>query len=308
MLLSDKSELFKKNYVKELNDYEIKEKEVIEINLNNTFGIEIEFANALLEKVKKEINNLNNNYDCKEEHFTKTNNKGTFGGEVATAVLKDKKKDWLELRNVLEILKNNNASLDHHCGIHIHVGNQVFNNPDTLIKFLYFWAIYEPEIFIFANGEYTHHRKFYNNKDFAEPVASYLKEGLPNIKTSDTFKYLIGDMSSNYYIKKIFYKKLVAFNMSYTFSTEYIKYNTTEFRVFNPTLDLNIIQNYTNFIFKMVDNLNNVDLNYLKELLSEEDTSFNKIFQMVDLVYTKDSDKNDCLKQIFYKTKKFEKN
>lgn len=121
------------------------------LNISATFGLEIEF---------------NGNYS-KELTIQKLDSeffKHGFEGyssiidsekvEVNSGILKDNKKTWLTLKEVLEIIKSY-GSIASNCSGHINIGTQILgSNTKSWLNFILIWACYEDIIFRFTSGEW----------------------------------------------------------------------------------------------------------------------------------------------------------
>ena len=232
----------------------------LELPKEDSFGIEIEMESA---KRKKIIQTF-------EEHYQKTSQKqqhtiaifkdkdneewalkydGSLddGIEINTPPMIDKNYNWQKLKSVLEILEKN-SKVGKNCSIHIHVGTQILgNNPEYWLNFVKIWATYENVIYRFLYGEHLTCRP--KILKFASPISPELCKVYEQLKTKKDLelKDIIEHLSKNKY-------HVVNFShINLGNCTQFTLGNTIEFRGQNGTSKIEIIQNYTNFIIKLLE-------------------------------------------------------
>ncbi len=146
-----------------------------------TFGLELEFENAMRDKIDKELNLIFSN----DEWRTKRDSSLKNGAEINSPILRDNKTTWKNLDKVCSIVEPL-ASIDKNSGGHIHIGTQVLgNNKETWLNFIKMWSVYENIIFRFAYGEFLTARP--NIKEYAKPLAKAFWQYYIKFKNDDAF-------------------------------------------------------------------------------------------------------------------------
>lgn len=266
-----------------------------EINIPETqFGIEIEFAGASFTEVKEEIKkkfgydqieNIANRYDVwkvvKEASVQKAKPYGEFeGGEINTPIFHNTKQDWDELKEVCTLLKNSkNIQINKDCSIHIHTDKSMYNILKEYINLIKLWIVYEPVIYRFGFGDMKTKRETLDN--FAKPYVGNenITFFLERLKYVDTLEEL---MQATRYERKN--------GLNLTNLTRNTK-QTIEVRIYNPTLNNEVIQNYTRF--------NENFLAYAKEENFDEEFIDYKLSKYKE-IYIEDEIKEDfeCAKEL----------
>lgn len=248
-----------------LDRYYLEYRDLLGFDINNTFGIEIEierFKGGVdeFEMFQQLINKIvgNNNWKTKND-ITLINGK-SFGREIASDILIDRRKTWLNIKNVCNFVSKWGVIGDK-CGGHVHVGAHLLgNNPLYWYRFLKLCSVYENVIYRFGYGEYLTHRPIIQYK--AKPVAllyasrlsimeSKLNGSLFEFLTSVDIKHIGTDSLKDYGIS--FWHMICDDN--YELYDDYNKFNehcTLEYRCPNGTLDYVIWQNNINFIVNLM--------------------------------------------------------
>lgn len=203
----------------------------IGISKEITFGCEIEFENALFDKVKEQIDNKLGSYWSFRLYKDKSvmSMDDDRGGKLSTPILTDTKENWDKLRIICDTLKANGAYTGINAGGYIQIGNNILDK-DSLNKLLIIWCIYEHVIYRFGYGEDLYPRS--SILLYAPPISEYL------------FNYLKdGDLShlSNSDCGGINPSLIKNFDMG-----------NIEFRCPNGTLDPVIWQNNVNLFTKLL--------------------------------------------------------
>ncbi len=287
----------KKDLLHFLKNYYVEYKPHLDISGDLTFGMEIE---CIIPK--------DNTYEHKKyTPFNLVAEKSVsrcYGYEFQSPVLCNNDFCWMVVRNTCEHLKLF-CKTNERCGGHIHFGANIFkNNSNYLRNLVYLWLAFEDIIYRFSNGEMLNTR--FSANIYAKPAIN-------------SFKYLLiqDEMFSN--VEKFFsvFKNTsrnlgINFNNYYAFyNHESLDKNTIEIRVPNGTLEEVIWQNNINFFSNLMltalrDDLDLLDL-YLKATETncyDEDLleqyghiKIDKALELADLIYDKNEDKFDFLKQ-----------
>lgn len=277
------------------------------------FGIEIEFAGASFEKVKTDIkklfvypieeqDNKVNKYDkwkvvkeaTVQNHISFTN---IEGGEINTPILHNTKQDWEDLKRVCTLLKNEkNIRINLDCSVHIHTDKSIYTTLKELTNLVKLWIVYEPIIYRFGFGDIKTKRNMLDK--FAKPYVGNenIKQLVEKINHVETIEEL---MQATRYDRK---NGLNLTNIIRDDKT------TIETRVYNPTLNEEIIQNYTrfnqNFLnYAKTENFDEEFINYKLDNYQEiyidnqlkED--FNQAQELMELIIKNEIDRLKLLRQ-----------
>ena len=240
-----------------LEEYYLELRNKLGISKDKTFGLELEFEKARLNKIEEELKKvgLEENWEVKKDLSIRN------GGEVASPILRDTESDWKTLEKVCDIL-DKNARIEGNCGGHIHVGIQALGtNKQAWINLINLWSTYENIIYRFAYGDSLNAR--YTIKKFATPIALKLKQDYKRLLKYESQGFL----ETRDILYTISYKRCQAINFyNVKLKEDELKNslnnkNTIEFRCPNGTLDPIIWQNNTNFFTKMLNYVNSTDYN-----------------------------------------------
>lgn len=275
VILSDISSSDKVNIIMLLKKYYLELRKSLGLNEDITFGLEIEFGDALIPAIEIEMNNIfgyDNWVMVPEDSFPN-------GAEINSPILTDNEKIWIDLSNVCDIVNSNAYVTDSTSG-HIHIGVQIFgNNPKYWRNFALLWATYENIIFRFLYGEYISHRSVIGK--YATPVALDFINNLDRIEDRSKMinaSYMFKVFDSGEDNVKLRRRKSINFtNVSKLQPYMYdrcSKMNTVECRVANGTFNPIIWQNNVNLIVKL--------MLYCKSDKFDEDVIMKRMRQMVE--------------------------
>ncbi|MEG2322046.1 MAG: amidoligase family protein [Bacilli bacterium] len=300
------------NFLMLLKQIKIKYKDNLNIPLNLTFGCEIEFELADYKQVKEALetlikkNKVQNWLLEKEEFVTKTDLTGVYGGEIDSPILNNTKDNWLELKAVCEMLKENKALALNECGAHIHVGTQILESPKAWLNFIKLWIIYEKIIYRFSYGLNELPR---TKIDFyAHPIGNSLFRSLKDIKYEQDLKIILNNICFQ-----------MPVGLNFNNASIYPKdKNTIEIRCPNGTIEPIIWQNNINFFIKLLMYANNPNFDndiidyHLKKYTTSQNvlSKFNQVYydealELSDLIFDNNLDKLYFLRQYFKGDKQF---
>jgi len=291
-----------KQFLLLLEKYYLEMRNVLGIDKNITFGMELEFIYASFEPINRNLKLINDSWYVKEEIIYDD------GGEIATPPLNDSSKNWYDFATACDIAKcySNYANK---CGGHIHIGSQIFeDNSNYWLNFILFWATYEHIAFRFGYGELLTGR--HQLLEYAFPVKDILNNAYILHSNKNSF---LKDI-----IKSINYGRNQAINFQNVKTPiinndkNFEENNTIEFRFFNGTYDSIIWQNNVLFAVKMLEYAKSSRFD-LELVCSRNDglfwkkfdlASYNKIYlrqalELADLIYTNNLDKIYFLRQYF---------
>lgn len=295
-MISDLSEIDRKQFLYELKDYLITYRYNLGVEKKQTFGVEIEFVGKNCDNLEKNISieQLQNfRYETKYDFNT---NK-TYGGEMVSKVLKDQMEDWKQLKEMCEFLVENNYLIDNRCGGHIHIGSQALSSSKALKRLIKIWSMFEDIIYYFSctGGNFRP-----SMESFASPLALKMRQILLN-------KNKINIKNIHEYFPD-YKRSAIDFTRTYDLRREK-RCNTIEFRCPNGTLDYIIWQNNINFFIKLLSRCNkggNFDIidKYIKEqkfatgnLNDYQKINIDKAIVLSDFIFNKEEDKKNFLKQ-----------
>ena len=301
----------RKQLATQISSFYIPYRDFLNLPLDLTFGVEIEYENLDRSIVDDYINKK---LDC---WLSKTDGSLVNGGEINSPILYDEKKYWLELKKICSFLKEHNANTCQNAGGHVHIGAQILGEEcATWRKFIKIYTIYENILFRFAYGEKLGPRK--KMYVHANPIAETLISKMWRFNRSKSIIELGQEYPSE--------TKRIALNLNHVLfeNMQEMENNTIEFRFPNATVEASIWQNNINTFAKMIlaAKSNNIDEEYLDKLLKEEDymllslnskkellakyngICFNQAIQFADLIFDNNLDKTLFLRQY---VKSFEK-
>ena len=280
------SKLEKKDLQKILDyigEYYLEYRNILGVNNNDTFGVEIENDSISKNDMNKKISQ----YDELKEWQAKYDPSIENGCEVISNVLYDTDSDWKKLYLMCQKMKD--GKIDDNCGAHVHVGAQIIDNEKTLLKFIRLWARYEKVFFRFTNGE------------FIRPRASIIKHATP---VADTFKKYFKSNKTGYFIlERESLDRCKAVNLSNVYKiNKYDFHNTIEFRTPNGTLNPIIWQNNINTFIKLLEYCKKVDELPFSDCKLTRYELYNKIYledalELCDTIFDNNLDKVYFLKQ-----------
>ena len=282
-----------------LNSFYLSLRDNLKLDKSVTFGVEIECEKSNNKKIKKDLDNLILN----DKWLVVPDASLTKGIEVVSPILRDNKRNWLDLENVCSVISKY-AIIDKKAAGHVHVGSHILGNErQSWINFIMLWSVYENIIFRFSYGEYLSVRP--SLKEYALPISSSLWYNYEKI--------LEYNISLKSMVDRIMYEKYSAFNLQNVKtenSNHFSEGNTIEFRCPNGTLNSVIWQNNVNFFTKLLlycrsKNFNNDIIFRRKKINLDEYNSliyYNEIFldqalELCDMIFDNNLDKLYFLRQ-----------
>lgn len=264
-----------------------------------TFGIEVEFIEALFDQVREHLEQMKGhsiqpNWEMHLERSVQTWNKeldALSGGEVVSPVLNDTEQAWKEIELVCKMLKERGANTGTTTGAHIHFGAQILgDDTNHLLRFIKLWLAYEDVILMFGYGEQKRARK--SMKEYAKPISNEL---LRVVKHPKEFERIISSLRGTKYHSINF------FNIrggAYDFG------NTYEVRSPDGTISPVLWQNYIYFFSKLFLYAKSPDYNddlinyWIKEFANNKsffsqrkEPGLEKIIELADIIFDNDQDK-----------------
>lgn len=237
------------------------------IDKDQTFGVEIEFADAKLSAVKTQSEKahlpikyiyhhynrrlpydvwyLDEDTSVSKELFGKPGIKRFIGGELSSKILHDTPCDWLELQQICHMLQQLNATASPCCSNHITVDVSKARNQKALYETLtQVLAIYEPEIYSFYMGD------SYLERTTMDDYAKLIRPRLLTEQKSQLFFETLARNERSRYLPFVF-TNLDAVNIKGKKN-----HSQVEFRYPNGTLSEKTIQNNINFTVKLLQAIN----------------------------------------------------
>lgn len=226
-----------------LDNYYLELRDKLGFSNSVTFGLELEFEKAKRRRIDEKLENvgLYPDWDFKNDASL------DYGGEINSPILRDEKENWIDLRNVCDILKEH-AIIGKNSGGHIHIGTQVLGaNKEHWLNFIKLWSIYENIIFRFLYGDSLTHRA--SLERYAPPMAKSLWEEYNTLK-----RVIAHNMSFGYMINELQYDRYNAINFhNVNDPNGFCTRNTIEFRCPNGTLEPVIWQNNVNLLVNILE-------------------------------------------------------
>lgn len=314
VLLSEMNNNDLKYIITLINSFYLSLRNQIEIGINPTFGLEVEFNSNSRQDFT--IFDLSDEFSIK--HFkTFSVTQDCEKVEVNSGILRDKIKTWKTIKEVLDIVKSY-GTISKNCSGHVNIGTQVLgNNNKAWLNFVLLWASYEDIIFRFTSGEFKSIRSRANY--YAKPVAykykSFFEQIREEIKTNPlllkeydtkTFIYKINNLFTKYFGPTDRYTSVNLFRATNPKKCEFA--NVIEFRCPNASLDAVIWQNNINFFTKFLNYCKNCNFDYetvLKRLttvkkhsvLEYNEIDLKKAIELSDLIFDNNLDKVYFLRQ-----------
>ena len=282
-----------------LESYYLELRNVINLDMNDTFGIEIEFEHS---------NNTNIEKDIKYNWFLKFEGSLLSGGEVTSSTLFDSQKNWQDLKDICSLIATNSQPGEL-AGGHIHIGVPVLGCCyDSWLNFIKLWSTYENVLFRYAYNEYLTERP--ELLKYAPPIAKELWYSSLNeskaacVGADDHFKfYRFFDYLPKKRSQAVNFKNVENVYRS-------LDKNTIEFRCPNATLNPIIWQNNVNVFTKLLNccKSNKMDLEKVlyrhnmiediqNDLYAYREVYLNQALELSDIIFNNNFDKIYFLKQ-----------
>ncbi len=273
----------------------------INIDKKITFGMEIEYEDALFLSINRKIRKGLHNEKILSHWDSGTD--GTVNGELRSPVCTDTEQTWKDLETVCKILKRSKASALNRAGGHVHIGSSILTDDANLwLRFLKVWTIYEKVIYRFSYGDKLFFRG--NGKEYAHPISNDLYGTIMYDNDPDNiFRHVVRCSRRD----GVNFQNVDLYDIYDTTSK-----NTIEFRCPNGSVEEVIWQNNVNLFTKLLlfcrNNDNYDDLINSKFKKYRDSESFNKtdlygeIFlsdalEFSDMIFDNNVDKIYFLKQ-----------
>ena len=188
----------------DINDYYLELRSCLGFEEYITFGLELEFENAMLTSIIEKLNlhKLLSSWSLVDDASLNSSN----SGEVNSPIFKDKHSTWQEINSICQILKKY-SNIGPYCASQTNIGTQILGgNPEYLINFLELWANYENIIYRFLNGEFLTTRR--NMIYYASPMALYIKRLLSSDISLESLK---SDLAK-WKFQAVSFKRVTSFN------------------------------------------------------------------------------------------------
>lgn len=282
-----------------IDEYYIKLRNRLGFEQYITFGLELEFENAMIGRIDRKLSEAFPNGDWRTEHDGSLHN----GAEIISPVLRDNKTTWRNLDKVCSIVEPL-ASIDKKSGGHIHIGTQTLgNNKDSWLNFIKMWSVYENVIYRFVYGDFLTARP--SMFEYAEPMTKDFWQDYEKLKNEGASLETI--------ISIISHKRYQAVNFDNVSIGNYNKLrngNTIEFRCPNGTLNSAIWQNNVNFFVKLliysrntsfnddlVEQRHQLNLDKFAGLKWYDEIYLEQALELCDMIFTNNFDKVYFLRQ-----------
>ena len=290
-------------YKRLLNGKLIIYRKSLDLPKNITFGVEIEYENIVVSTLSHLLLEESKNdkwlkgWESKREFdIGEYNHLGEeINGEVSSKILMDDEKNWGSLKNVLNIIRENDGIITEKCGGHVNIGTHILERKKEYFRnFLLLWILYEQEIYKFSSGDYVLVRYDYDRL-------------LEKISEDIDIKDIINIRKFNYFSKlpKCLFDKRHDVFIDGTIKKEKALENRIEFRIPNGSLEEEIWQNYINFFAKFLIACTK-ELDVEKTLYKIEKKEHNAV-ELADYVFNEEIDKENFLIQTLKTNKIYKK-
>lgn len=296
-LLKDLSKKNLEELLRLLKIYKIGYRNFLNLEKDSTMGVEIEFSIKHPGTIQTLIDEYNIDKKLQSDKWILKHERSIINGyEVTSPKLKDTEDNWIQLRDICNIIRSNNAEITETAAAHVHIGDQILgNNHKNWINFLKLYIAYENILFRFGYGEYECERR--SLPEYASPVAKELEIWLRELNYKRTnVMGLIFSMPTTYKNNALSVRKPIM--------------DTIEFRNPNGTLNEIIWQNNINFLEHFLRYAKNADFDYdtIDRRRKEQDLSlsplenYNRInidqaLELCDLIFDSNLDKINFLRQ-----------
>lgn len=265
---------------------------------NVTFGLELEFENAMRDRIQNKLEefNLDNIWRLKGDGSLHN------GAEINSPILKDQLDSWNQLKRVCQIVSEH-AIIGKNSGGHIHIGTQVLGNKtESWMNFIKLWSVYENIIYRFVYGDYLSARSSMTR--YAEPMTKDFWKDYQSMLEYDV-------LTINDILRKISHQRYQAVNFNNVSNFEQFRSdNTIEFRCPNGTLESVIWQNNVNLFVHLLEYSKsrryNDDIVQKRRTMNKDNYSsldfYGEIYlqqalELCDMIFTNNFDKVYFLRQ-----------
>lgn len=235
---------------------EMSENDIIKCLEKNGFPLEKMISKACSRNKKKNYQKWNFCRECcrnKDESLK-------CEKELISPIFKEEVETWKQIREVVNLIKIQlKGKINEVCSIHIHVNRKCFMKSPIAFNDLQKLYVYlEPLILCVAAGEnreVSEERLFHYSAVASQDELFWRK----SFKSANTAREEIGNASNfdeniNNLINQFFSSRYHSIN----YSTKTTDYLTVEFRIFNGTLNENIIQTYLVIIDHILQNIGEI--------------------------------------------------
>ncbi len=241
------------------------------LNNNSKFGIEIEFEELNLNRLYSSLVKsgvpvtFSLSHKSKNPRFNKwildidptisiTDGERIVGGELSSRILTDNFSSWDEIKKVCLEIQKLNGVVTSKCGLHVTTDiRKYLDNPlflETLVKLFY---VYEDSINLFFMGDK------YFVRDTKEESAYNFRDKIKEV-IEDKDLLVRHSTFNNHFAKLYLLNSHCGLNLDSVGDRGLL-----EVRYGNGTLDYTVIQNFCNFVLKVINAIENdkIDLDYL---------------------------------------------
>lgn len=297
--LSEMSGLDLQDLIILIDDYYIQLRNRLGFEQYITFGLELEFENAMRDRIDIKLKEAFPYGDWRTKSDGSLNN----GAEINSPILRDNKTAWKNLDKVCSIVEPL-ASIDKKSGGHIHIGTQTLgDNKESWLNFIKIWSVYENIIFRFVYGDFlTGRPSLYK---YAEPMTKDFWRHYERSKADGASLDII--------ISRVSRKRYQAVNFENVSIGNYNKFrndNTIEFRCPNGSLNSAIWQNNVNFFVNLltysrntsfnddlVQQRHQLNLDKFAKLEWYDEIYLEQALELCDMIFTNNFDKIYFLRQ-----------
>lgn len=284
------------------------------LNNNQKFGIEIEFEELNLARLYSSLVKngfpvtFSLSHKSKSPRFNKwildvdptiSNSDGEriVGGELSSRILTDNYSSWNEIKRVCLEIQKLNGVVTSRCGLHVTTDiSKYLDNPlflETLVKLFF---VYEDSINLFFMGD-----KYFVRDTKEESAYNFRSKIMDVIEDEDL---LVRHSTFNNH-----FAKLHALNSHCGLNLDSVNdRGLLEVRYGNGTLDYTVIQNFCNFVLKVINAIENgkIDLDYLnfeikclksRMMLDLTDEDIDKFIELIRTISVNEEDFNSLSKQ-----------
>lgn len=284
------------------------------LNNNSKFGIEIEFEELNLNRLYSSLVKsgvpvtFSLSHKSKNPRFNKwildidptisiTDGERIVGGELSSRILTDNFSSWDEIKKVCLEIQKLNGVVTSKCGLHVTTDiRKYLDNPlflETLVKLFY---VYEDSINLFFMGDK------YFVRDTKEESAYNFRDKIKEV-IEDKDLLVRHSTFNNHFAKLYLLNSHCGLNLDSVNDKGLL-----EVRYGNGTLDYTVIQNFCNFVLKVINAIENdkIDLDYLnfeikclksKTITDLTDEDVDKFIELIKTISVNKEDINSLSKQ-----------
>ena len=279
-----------------IDEYYLELREKLGLKKDITFGLELEFENAMINRISEKLKENFPSGEWKMVDDSSLHN----GAEINSPILIDNEKNWQDLDKVCQIVSKS-AKIGKNSGGHIHIGTQTLGkNKQSWLNFIKTWSVYENIIFRFTYGEFLTSRS--SILEYAEPVSKSFWKAYKNLN--------FDGVNSKKIISLLSHEKYQAVNLeNVSYNCNKIAWrNTIEFRSPNGTLNPVIWQNNVNFFVHFLKYCKSKSfdddlvekrhrLNKFQNLKWYDEIYLEQALELCDMIFTNNFDKVYFLRQ-----------